>query len=46
MKIPEEVLESKPTDDRGRLYLGPEYANKEVEVAVIEVREPDQEPSE
>jgi hypothetical protein len=24
------------TDDRGRIYLGPEHANSEVEVAVLD----------
>lgn len=38
MKIPEEVQdEFKPTDDRGRVYLGSEYANKKVKVAILEV---------
>lgn len=30
---------SKRTDDRGWIYLGPQYANKQVRVAVIEVAE-------
>jgi hypothetical protein len=28
---------NKQTDDRGRIYLGTEYANKRVTVAVVEV---------
>lgn len=36
----EDVQELK-TDDRGRVYLGSEYANKEVEVAVLDVYEDD-----
>ncbi len=39
MQIPEEIQDFKPTDDRGRVYLGSEYADKEVKVAVLEVRE-------
>lgn len=26
------------TDDRGRIYLGKEYANVEIEVAVLDVK--------
>lgn len=26
-----------PTDERGRIYLGTEYANSEVEVAILDV---------
>jgi hypothetical protein len=29
------------TDDRGRVYLGTEYANEEVELAVVGVAEDD-----
>lgn len=32
-----EDLRTKVTDDRGRIYLGTEYANKRVTVAVVEV---------
>lgn len=39
MQIPEEVQDFKPTDDRGRIYLGSEYANKEVKVAIVETRD-------
>ena len=27
----------RPTDDRGRVYLGPEYSNETVEVAILAV---------
>jgi len=37
MRIDAEELRTKETDDRGRIYLGTEYANKRVTVAVIEV---------
>lgn len=40
MKVDAEELQTNETDDRGRLYLGTEYANKRVTVAVVEV-EPD-----
>jgi len=30
-------LQTNETDDRGRIYLGTEYANKRVTVAVVEV---------
>jgi hypothetical protein len=30
-------LQTNETDDRGRVYLGTEYANKRVTVAVVEV---------
>lgn len=40
MQIPEEILdEFKPTDDRGRVTLGSEFANKKVKLAVIEVKD-------
>ena len=32
---PDDVIK-KGTDDRGRIYLGSEYANKTVEVAVLD----------
>lgn len=32
---PDDVTKA-TTDDRGRIYLGPEYANTEVEVAVLD----------
>lgn len=35
----DQIVEKK-TDDRGRLLLGAEYAGKEVQVAVLEVRGP------
>lgn len=37
MKVDAEDLRTKETDDRGRIYLGTEYANKRVTVAVVEV---------
>lgn len=38
-------LQTNETDDRGRIYLGTEYANKRVTVAVVEVESdsPDEE---
>ena len=45
MKVDAEDLQTNETDDRGRIYLGTEYANKRVTVAVVEVEsnEPDEE---
>lgn len=37
MKVDADDLRTKRTDDRGRVYLGTEYANKRVTVAVVEV---------
>lgn len=37
MKVDADDLRTKETDDRGRIYLGTEYANKRVTVAVVEV---------
>jgi len=37
MKVDAEDLWTNETDDRGRIYLGTEYANKRVTVAVVEV---------
>lgn len=37
MKVDAEDLRTNETDDRGRIYLGTEYANKRVTVAVVEV---------
>lgn len=40
MQIPEKVFEEfKPTDDRGRVNLGTEYADKKVKLAIIEVED-------
>lgn len=40
MKVPEEILEEfKPTDSRGRITLGSDYANKKVKLAVLEVKD-------
>lgn len=36
-KVEAEDLRTKDTDDRGRIYLGTEYANKQVTVAVVDV---------
>jgi hypothetical protein len=37
MNVQARELHTKETDSRGRLYLGTEYANKRVTVAVVEV---------
>jgi hypothetical protein len=37
MKIDADELQTNETDDRGRIYLGTEYANKRVTIAVVEV---------
>ena len=37
MKVDATELKTNETDDRGRVYLGTEYANKRITVAVIEV---------
>jgi hypothetical protein len=37
MKVDARDLRTKETDDRGRIYLGTEYANKRVTVAVVEI---------
>jgi hypothetical protein len=37
MKVDAEDLQTNETDNRGRIYLGTEYANKRVTVAVVEV---------
>lgn len=37
MKVDTRDIRTKETDDRGRVYLGTEYANKRVTVAVVEV---------
>lgn len=36
-KVNAREIQTNETDDRGRIYLGTEYANKRVTVAVIEV---------
>lgn len=36
-KVEARDLQTNETDDRGRIYLGTEYANKRVTVAVVEV---------
>ena len=37
MKLDAEEFRTNETDDRGRLALGPEYANKRVTVAIVDV---------
>ena len=37
MKVDADELHTNETDDRGRIYLGTEYANKRVTVAVVDV---------
>lgn len=37
MKVEARDLRTNETDDRGRIYLGTEYANKRVTVAVVEI---------
>ncbi|WP_423995414.1 hypothetical protein [Halorubrum trapanicum] len=37
MKVDATDLKTSEADDRGRVYLGTEYANKRVTVAVVEV---------
>ena len=36
-KVDAQDLQTNETDDRGRIYLGTEYANKRVTVAVVAV---------
>lgn len=36
-KVDAQDLRTNETDDRGRIYLGTEYANKRVTVAVVDV---------
>jgi hypothetical protein len=45
MKVDADELRTNETDDRGRIYLGTEYANKRVTVAVVDVESdpPDEE---
>lgn len=40
MRVDAEDIRTKKTDDRGRIYLGTEYANKRVTVAVVEIENP------
>jgi hypothetical protein len=39
MNIESDDIRTKEADDRGRLYLGTEYANKRVTVAVVEIED-------
>lgn len=40
MEVDVEDIRTKQTDDRGRVYLGTEYANKRVTVAVVDIDTP------
>jgi hypothetical protein len=44
MNVESDDIRTKEADDRGRLYLGTEYANKRITVAVVDVE--DDRPSE
>lgn len=35
VEIDPDDVQKRPTDDRGRVYLGKEYANAQVEVVVL-----------
>ncbi|WP_247730777.1 hypothetical protein [Halovivax limisalsi] len=37
MNVDARELQTNETDDRGRIYLGTEYANKRVTIAVVDV---------
>jgi len=37
MNVDADDIQTNETDDRGRIYLGTEYANKRVTVAVVDV---------
>jgi len=37
MNLDADDIQTNETDDRGRIYLGTEYANKRVTVAVVDV---------
>lgn len=39
VRINPDDVDTYTTDDRGRLYLGTEYANKNVEIAILDVEE-------
>lgn len=39
MDVEAEDVQTRVTDDRGRVYLGTEYANKRVTVAIVEVEQ-------
>jgi hypothetical protein len=45
MNVDADELQTNETDNRGRVYLGTEYANKRVTVAIVEVESetPDEE---
>ena len=44
MQVETDDIRTKEADDRGRLYLGTEYANKRITVAVVDIE--DDRPSE
>ncbi len=39
MNVEASEIKSATTDDRGRIYLGTEFANKDVTVAIVDVSE-------
>lgn len=39
MQVEADELLTKETDDRGRIYLGTEKANKKITVAILEVKD-------
>lgn len=39
MNVESDDIRTKEADDRGRLYLGTEYANKRITVAVVDVED-------
>lgn len=39
MKVETDDVRTKETDDRGRLYLGTEYANKRITVAIVDIED-------
>jgi hypothetical protein len=41
MQIDAEELQTNKTDDRGRFYLGTEYSNKRVTVAIVDTESND-----
>lgn len=39
MNVESDDIRTKEADDRGRLYLGTEYANKRITVAIVEIED-------
>ena len=39
MNVESDDIQTKEADDRGRLYLGTEYANKRITVAVVNIED-------